>query len=60
MPDADTRCSSRYPMPLPDANSGRYPMPDARYPMPLKLKQNKQSFVLKMDIVLIVGLTAKN
>jgi len=30
MPDADTRCSSRYPMPLPDANSGRYPMPDTR------------------------------
>jgi hypothetical protein len=53
MPDADTRCSSRYSMPIPDANSGRYPMP-------LKLKQNKQSFVLKMDIVLIVGLTAKN
>jgi hypothetical protein len=29
-------------------------MPDAA------LKQTKQSFVLKMDIVLIVGLTAKN
>jgi len=27
--------------------------------MPHKLKQTKQSFVLKMDIVLIVGLTAK-
>jgi hypothetical protein len=38
------------------------PMVYGRYPMPRKLKQIKKqtkSFVLKKNIVLIVGLTAK-